>query len=302
MLHRVLPSALQSYLPEMAVSRDLFQDFLAWLTANYKVTSLENCIEPGDNSAQACALTFDDGWRDVYLYAFPSMVKFGVTATVFVPTEFVGTTRRFWQERLHFCLTQARTSGDGSVRAKLEVLAGRHALSEKQPHYGAMRRALLKVPSHAAEAFVSDLETAIGTEANCSGPAFMNWDEVRTMSKAGFAFGSHTLNHVLLTRTDVESAVKEIVQSRDELEARLGTTADSFSYPWGANNSSIEHHVRLAGYRYAVTTVDRLAPARVNPIAIPRVFVSDSIMSHDGKFSAAKLEWHLARLGLKSLF
>jgi peptidoglycan/xylan/chitin deacetylase (PgdA/CDA1 family) len=48
-------------------------------------------------------ITFDDGFRDFYSAAWPALAEFGFTATVFLPTKFIGTTRCSFQGR--DCLT-----------------------------------------------------------------------------------------------------------------------------------------------------------------------------------------------------
>lgn len=46
---------------------------------------------PGE---RVCVLTFDDGYRDFLTDAYPALKEFGVAATVFLPTELIGSPRR----------------------------------------------------------------------------------------------------------------------------------------------------------------------------------------------------------------
>src|ERR1700730_15256219 len=41
-------------------------------------------------SAPCVAITFDDGYRDLYRQAFPILNRYGFSATVFVPTAYIG--------------------------------------------------------------------------------------------------------------------------------------------------------------------------------------------------------------------
>ena len=45
-------------------------------------------------AARAVVITFDDGFRDFYTAAFPVMQEHQFTATVFLPTAFIGEDRR----------------------------------------------------------------------------------------------------------------------------------------------------------------------------------------------------------------
>lgn len=49
------------------------------------------------------AITFDDGYRDFYQDAFPILQRYGLTATVYLPTAFIGDSPRCFKDRE--CLT-----------------------------------------------------------------------------------------------------------------------------------------------------------------------------------------------------
>jgi len=62
---------------------------------NYQVITLERAIEiiygqaVKDDHSKYVVITFDDGFRDFYIDAFPILQKYGFTATVFLPTKYI---------------------------------------------------------------------------------------------------------------------------------------------------------------------------------------------------------------------
>lgn len=64
----------------------------------YSVIDLDTALEVLDSPARAAkpsvVLTFDDGFRDFYLDAFPIMNRFGFSATMFLPTAYIGKSPR----------------------------------------------------------------------------------------------------------------------------------------------------------------------------------------------------------------
>jgi len=65
-----------------------FEEHLQWLQANCDVVSLQRLqnlgAESGHRRRPLVALTFDDGYRDNYDYAFPLLMKWRIPATFFV--------------------------------------------------------------------------------------------------------------------------------------------------------------------------------------------------------------------------
>jgi len=106
----------------------------------------------------------------------------------------------------------------------------------------------------------------IGQEEN-----FMTWDQVRTMQKDGFVFGSHTVTHAALTKVSHEQAMAELINSRKELEQQLGVKSRFFAYPTGAYNIQSEEMVKQAGYRAAFTIRYGQAGVESNPYALERI-------------------------------
>jgi peptidoglycan/xylan/chitin deacetylase (PgdA/CDA1 family) len=60
-------------------------------------------VEGPAESAQLVSITFDDGYHDFYVHAFPVLKKYGFTATVFLPSQFIAHQRR--QFRGRECMT-----------------------------------------------------------------------------------------------------------------------------------------------------------------------------------------------------
>ncbi len=77
------------------VTAEGLEAHLKYLKENgYRVVLLDALLDYFDTGQslppKAVALTFDDGWREDYQNAFPILKKYGVKATFFVPTGWVG--------------------------------------------------------------------------------------------------------------------------------------------------------------------------------------------------------------------
>ncbi|MFH0764441.1 MAG: polysaccharide deacetylase family protein [Candidatus Omnitrophota bacterium] len=106
-------------------------------------------------------------------------------------------------------------------------------------------------------------------------PGYLNWKEIKEMSDSGIiTIGSHTMNHLWLPDVAPRVLEKEVKESKEILEKRLGKDVKLFCYPIGAHDKKVEKAVEDAGYACAVAT----NPGRFKPTddiyAIKRVRIS----------------------------
>jgi len=63
---------------------------------------------------------------------------------------------------------------------------------------------------------------------------YIDWDQLQELVDIGCTIGCHSYDHKNLRELDKEGLRYEIIDSRKTLEERLGTTIDSFCYPYGS--------------------------------------------------------------------
>jgi peptidoglycan/xylan/chitin deacetylase (PgdA/CDA1 family) len=83
---------------ETRTSPKVFADHMDWLhRENYHVISVQKAHEILNTKTKTTkryvVITFDDGYRDFYVNAYPIMEKYGFKATVFLPTKYIGENR-----------------------------------------------------------------------------------------------------------------------------------------------------------------------------------------------------------------
>jgi peptidoglycan/xylan/chitin deacetylase (PgdA/CDA1 family) len=98
--HRVAPRLSHVPAPPLNVTPGRFRRQIAGLLARgFRFWSLERaldcCRQGGTVAPRAVVLTFDDGYASVFHYAWPILRNFGVPATIFLATAFVGSSDPF---------------------------------------------------------------------------------------------------------------------------------------------------------------------------------------------------------------
>jgi len=267
--HRVLSDKMHNVgdvQPGMYVSSDTFERQMKFLTTECRVLSLVELLglwQTGewDPRQRYCAVTFDDGWVDSWDIAFPILQRYQVPATIFLATDWIGSTKWFWPERLSYVVRRVSWSGahEASVRSAAAALGEPHrrfaGLLSGIRLWGidATIEAMKDIQGDQLDKCVDWLTGLFQVEIPGE-RHMMNWDEVRNMSEAGIAFGSHSATHRILTTLSQADVDMELTRSMEKLLLERVNAVPVFCYPNGNFRADIASRVKAAGYRSALTT------------------------------------------------
>ena len=238
--------------PGMYVLRDVFDMQVRWLLERFEILSFAQLLaqwkdNEWDERKGYCVLTFDDGWLDNYRHAFPILKTYHVPATIFLPTNYIGSNEWFWPEKIAYLLSRLgqdsltsmqRTRADGVI-AELSGLAhhkfdGPRGVS-RATVWEVIGRCKLAPPSEIRSGLhkLSEiLEVSVPDER-----VTINWNEVTEMAKSGISFGSHSCSHHLLTRLNEETVRQELQESDRILRTLPMGYLPVFCYPNGTSET-----------------------------------------------------------------
>ncbi len=281
--HRVVEDytgAVQQSIPGLLISQETFRRHLEEAAAaGYEFATIGDAVAvmSGLKSTKRdlCVVTFDDGYRDVYRYAYPLLKRMGVPAITYLPTSFVGTRRRFNHDRLFHLLLLAQkrrlqpffSTLPGLVVQLLEpIVSETKTVSEVLDDFIANHSA--RDLQRAIEAL--ERELGRGPDLLPEQGDVMDWDEVRRMARDGFEFGAHTQGHTVLTMEPPEVVEREIVESKRIIEREVGGPVLHFAYCNGWYSDEVIRLLKLHGFRSGVTTED--VPNRIggDPFSLKR--------------------------------
>jgi peptidoglycan/xylan/chitin deacetylase (PgdA/CDA1 family) len=263
---------------------------LLYLRRHYRILHLEGALEElslpcsdgplRKDRRTALVLTFDDGSRDNYTYAFKLARELQIPITMFLIPGYIESGSRFWWWEGDHLVSHAQVDEvtiEGQVyhldygnerRALARVIDAhvRYATSvcEREKFLAFVREALV-VPS-----------SAVFLDEQSSLP--VTWAEVKEMEESGWvSFGAHTMHHPILEYlSSLEELQFEVCQSRAILEQKLGHRLRTFVYPVGQFEHIGEcgyYAVQEAGYDWALTCIDGYNTERSDPYLLRRVVV-----------------------------
>ena len=302
--HRVVDdfeAAARTEMRSMLTSRDMFERHLDCIGRHFRFVSLD---EIGERLAsgvpfteRVAAVTFDDGYQDVYEHAYPVLKRKGIPAAVFVVTDLVG--RPFWQihDKLYHLVAKAFATWDDPRRELSGLLSGLGLPGEHVSRIPAVSRtpllavsSLLPVLSQTHVQRVMDgLEASVGNGFHDI-PKTLTWPMLAEMRRNGIIVGSHTRTHVRLPMESPEIIAGELEESKREIERQLGERIDHFAYPDGQFTSPVVAAVGRAGYRFAYTACHHGVPEHPT-LTIERLLLwEESSVDTDRSFSPAVLK------------
>lgn len=210
--------------------------------------------------ALSVAFTFDDGWRDNYLYGYPILRKEKVPATIFLVTGLIDTNDTFWPEQVIELLRTPDTNLSDPVLEWLQPYLGNFQgktspLSLLEADEVIDRLKSLDdatIIQHLKKSF-SSLRTSFSLNGRT--PAILQNRELREMSENNLIkYGAHTKHHFRLNRLNSKQALEEQINGcLSDLEGMQINSVPIFCYP---NGDITEHGKQLVTnhYRAACTT------------------------------------------------
>ena len=276
------------------LSRNVFETQMRYIREHYRVVSLgQLCreLQEGHAVPPTLAVTFDDGYRDLYTYALPVLQKYQIPATVYLIGRCMETGEAPWYDRV-FAAVEAAPGAwlemelDGPRRLELSSPATRLRAAWEIVCY------LRSVSDSWRREWFAGFEQRMKPPAEKLENRMLNWEQVRTMERGGVSFGAHTMTHPVVSRLEPEAFGKELLESKQLLENGLGACMADFAYPFGKPEDcgfAAEEFLKSCGYRSAVTTIDCFNAADTDRLRLRRLQI-------DENWSTTDFAFHLSRL------
>lgn len=237
-----------------------------------------NRLAAGTLPPRSVVLTFDDGFADFALQAFPLLQQFGFPATVYLTTYYSRFNRPIFSLACSYMLwktrrTEVRASelipGAGHERWSLRTPLDRERVQQAMEQFAdsvpLSAREKDEIAHRAATALGIDYQDLVRRRVL----SLLTPAEVTCLSAAGVDFQLHTHRH--RTPVDEQAFTREIDDNRRVLEQLTGKPATHFCYPSGVHEPAFLPWLKQAGVTSATTCDTGIASRHTDPLLIPRL-------------------------------
>lgn len=284
--HRILPKELLKYdIYNIGISVEEFEKQIEYIVDNFSVGRFEadwRTQKPAD-----VVITFDDGYRDNYLYALPILKKYNVPATIFVSTANVLNQKEMWWDQIAALLLEESTYKERfHLVDPLYEYSWETKTREQRLELALSLRWLLRMESDdnrflnwMGQLIAWKGKTPEANEVNL----LMNSKELKELSKEPLiTLGAHTHTHHSLGFMSVEEQQKEIRDSISLLEEIVGERVEVFSYPFGTKSDYTIDTLSILekeGIKKSATTKMKMWDEQDNDLVTPRISIKSCTLT-----------------------
>jgi peptidoglycan/xylan/chitin deacetylase (PgdA/CDA1 family) len=291
--HRVHPHSPATFKNNLRVTPAAFERQIRFMKRQgYTFLSLQEVCEHVTTKKpapeKAVVITFDDGYRDNYTYAWPILKKYRVPAIIFLTTTFVDHGRPLWIDTIDAAIN--RTTVEKVVYNDQE-----YYLSTPHKRRQFFRRTVDDAKLQPASYIDRHVEN-VCTLLQCnpdelhSSRSHLSWDEIREMTADTVTVGSHGLTHISLAHQPREVVEREVKESKRIIETHNDRAVSYFAYPYGQDYNSNEEVIsslRQNGYTAACAVNERFCRECVDLFRLNRISVEgfDTLLDFRCKLS-----------------
>lgn len=268
---------------------DTFRRELTYVSRHFHVLPLEDALHrlrTGTLPANAAALTFDDGTKNLATQAASVLRELKLPASVFLATGSMSTGEALWPDRLWLAFARTEVPEVDLATIGLGTCMLRTPADRGATYAAAVER-LKDLPDRKRIAQFEWLIATLGPDSGADNGPFemLSWDQAQTLASDGLVtLHPHSVTHPILSRCSDEKVQSEVAGSYAALEHVTGRAPSIFAYPNGRRrdfDSRTKAALTRHGIHWALSTNQGFAHRHSEPLALPRLPIgSDLSFAH----------------------
>ena len=274
----------------------LFKQQLNFFAKNFNVVTMENVIAAWNENAElperALLLTFDDGYIDNFIVAFPLLKEYGFQGSFFIPGKTFSENILLDVNKIHFILASVNDSkklmqdvlneidnlrGGLNKFELIEKYAVANRFDDKETVF--VKRILqTALPENVRNEISSRLfKKYVGlAEDKFARELYMNRAQIRLMKNSGMFIGLHGYDHYWLANLSAEKMRTDIDKMLETMDEFIKRDCWVMNYPYGNNNPEVINYIEQKGCKLGLTTEVRIADKSFdNKFLLPRLDCND---------------------------
>lgn len=230
------------------VSKDYFEKFIAHISINYNIVSLDDFYQKKFKpDTLNIALTFDDGYLNNYTHAIPILKKYNIPASFYITTIHEKNTF-LWCDFLDLVFFHTK-------KTTIEFEGNTYIKNNKNGFINegvSLKNICKTLPYHRISPLYTIFKEeweGIQTKALDDYWKLMTVNQIKEIDNDPlFTIGCHSLTHANLAEIIPDEAKEEILNSKKILENICDRTIDEFAFPFGTYTDRSVEYCKSLGF------------------------------------------------------
>ena len=237
------------------ISRTDFASQIKYFKKKFTIVPVSEIfsIEKENNNKKYLALTFDDGYKNNFKYAFPILEKEKVPATFYSTSIIENGRKTLWPDAIDIYSYYLDYFDYEGFHFKKNIANNKLFNTETNSYLIEFAK---KQSFDVRLKIIESMKSITGIDIESNNEfddyrALMNEDELRQVANSNYVkIGSHAQFHNNLGDINIEVAKKELLSSKLFLERVTGKVIDEIAYPDGSYSRELINEAEKIGYKY----------------------------------------------------
>ena len=229
-----------------------FERQISFLNQYFNSSGAEKFFSKERKKGLNFLITFDDGYKDNYDIAAPILKKYNVPSIFFLTTNYIDSNIWLFHDMVRYLICKGfliPSEAEGHLR-----------------HMNTDGTMSLKFKKYIESNFPKDIPKRM----------MMNWQEVIALTGSSIQLGSHTCNHVILSKLNFVQQDEEIKKSSQSIEDITNKKCVYFAYPNGLYNKNTLNSLKNNKFEYGFTTKPGINNYSQDKLQLKRIGVNPS--------------------------
>lgn len=238
---------------------------LSWLkTEGFRFESLSDFLKAREvgngGSGKRVIFTLDDGYRDQLSIAAPVFERHACPATIFLITDFIDRHDWLWDDKIEYILKNTEKD-EINFKINHQSVKLTHNKGNYSEAVHQAREFCKKNPGYILREFMEVLAKEAEIRVPDEPPKEyqpLTWDMAHEWEKKGISFGSHGLNHAILSTLEENEVASQLSASWKRLSEEVQAPSPAFCYPTGRFGQDFGpreiHQVQNSAFNAALTS------------------------------------------------
>jgi len=245
------------YVTENHLPKPVFRKQLSYLKSKgyvfINMSQLMSILEKRGKINKCVVLTFDDGFRNVVLNAYPIMVELGAKGCFYIVSDLIGTDRLLWGDYVETLIRNQQKDDFQFIFNGNKINYRIDTEHRRKTAIDDIKNKLKSIPDKERYEHLKQFNNMRLADSP-KDFAMASWEQINSLDPEILEIGCHTKRHPSCANlTSDEELNDEIFNSKGDIEGHIGRKIEHFCYPEGSYNERVIEWLKQCGYKSAVT-------------------------------------------------